>query len=475
MTPIITLVGRPNVGKSTLFNRLTKSSKALVLDYEGLTRDRIYGFVHHETLTDGKTQSLEFMLIDTPGLFTQGELAELSQAQTQTAIAEADLILILLDLRAGLLKEDVLLVNYIRTTSKPFLLLVNKTDGAKLDDQLTDFYTLGQELHRISAIHGTGLASVFTHINQCLALLAVDEPTNKQTNLTTDKNKTAVAVVGRPNAGKSSLINRLLGEERLLSSDHPGTTRDSIKLEWTKAFDLLDTAGVRRRKQVKESVEKLSVGKTLQTIRDADIVILLIDAKEGMVDQDLHLLSFIVESGRGLIIAINKWDLLHTTERQKYKNELLHKIPFATYAKWLYLSALTGKGCNEIMPALRQTAKSINARWTPPHLTKLLEQFIGAHELPACNNRRIKLRYAHQGGNNPLTIVIHGNQVTSIPDAYKRYLINKFQQELKLAGTPIQIIFKAGKNPYAGKPNKLTPRQIAKKRRLMRFVKRKKK
>ena len=484
-TAVVALIGRANVGKSTLFNylsknHLSKNHPSLVLDYEGVTRDRIYASVDYPlTSPQGMVQQVQFILIDTPGLCTNTTLADLAQQQTQQAMAEADLLLVVLDLRAGLLTTDLQLIQTIRAQNKPFLLLINKADGIRGDntarhDHLADFYQLGQPLYCTSATQGQGIADVLQQISIQLPAALVIPASNPVSTVDQADQATTVAMIGRPNVGKSSLINRLLGEDRMLTCDHPGTTRDSIRIPWNKDFVLLDTAGVRRRKQVKAVIEKLSVVKTLQAIKDAHIVLLLLDATEGVVDQDLHLLSFAVDSGRGLLIAVNKWDLLSQKEQKQCKDNLQRRLPFAAYAQWLYLSARTGKNCCQILPALRSIAKSLTAQWTTGFLTECLNRFVMQHQLPLVKGKRIKLRYAHQGGTQPPAIVIHGNQTEQVPAAYKRYLINCFQQQLAITGTPIKLVLQSGANPYAHKINQLTPRQIAKKRRLMRFVKRKK-
>lgn len=528
-TPVVALVGRANVGKSTLFNRLSRTHQSLVFDEEGVTRDRIYAMVDYQITSDkGITQQLHFILIDTPGLFFSSDLATLAQQQTLQAITEADLILLVLDLRAGLLATDFRLMKAIRVRNKPFLLVLNKADGVDLQTGLADFYPIGQIFHSVSATQGQGITDLLQQISLQLPAVAIppsspvpmpaDDLADKNGNdrKATDKQVTSkkitgkkiaanhparekdlqeeqepgkrgaikqqedqrrkmvVAVIGRPNVGKSSLVNRLLGEERVLTCDYPGTTRDAVMIPWNQDFDLLDTAGVRRRKQVREVIEKLAVVKALQAIRSADIVLLLLDATEGIVDQDLHLLSFAVDSGRGLVVIINKWDLLSESEQKQCKHDIQRRLPFAAYAQWLYLSARTGRNCRQILPALQATARSLSGHWPTAFLTECLNQFVQQHNLPLIRGRRIKLRYAHQGAALPLTIVVHGNQVEHVPDAYKRYLINSFQKQLGISGAPIKLVLKAGENPYAHKTNKLTPRQIAKKRRLMRFVKRKK-
>ena len=463
MIPVIALVGRPNVGKSTLFNRLTRTRDALVADVPGLTRDRKYG--------DGKLGERPFIAIDTGGLSgDKADLDGLMAQQAWQAIEEADLVFFLVDGRAGLTGHDEAIAAALRRTGKPRMLVVNKTDGIDTDTALAEFYALGLgDPQAISATHGRGVVQLLsTSLEQLPSAPDI-----------TDAEEAAdhtlrVAVAGRPNVGKSTLINRMLGEERVLAFDQPGTTRDSIFIPFERdgvLYTLIDTAGVRRKARVRGIIEKFSIIKTLQAIDAANVVILLLDAQSGISEQDATLAGYITEKGRALVIAVNKWDGLDPHQRRQIKDQLELKLPFTGFATTLFISALHGTGVGELFPQIQRACASAMRKLSTPELTGILEQTVQAHQPPLVRGRRIKLRYAHQGGRNPPVIVIHGNQTERVPETYRRYLVNAFRSALKLSGTPIRIEFRTGSNPYKGIRNKLTPRQVSRKRRLMKHVK----
>ncbi len=460
MLPVIALVGRPNVGKSTLFNVLTRSRDALVADFPGLTRDRKYGH--------GLFQNHTYIVIDTGGLSGESEeLDERMAQQTLLAIEEANLVLFMVDGRDGLTAADESIAAQLRRLGKSVQLVINKIDAVDRQQAGAEFSALGfNDIHAISAAHKKGT-------KQLLDSLFADwlEWTEHQAD---NADGVKVAVVGKPNVGKSTLINRLLGEERVVVMDLPGTTRDSIYIPFRhndRQYTLIDTAGVRRRRKVKESVEKFSVIKTLQAIDEANVVLLLIDAREGVSDQDLHLLGYIVDSGRALVIAVNKWDGLDDYQRRRIREELEQRLGFIQFAEIHFISALHGSGVGKLYQAIDGAYAAATRKLSTPRLTEILQQATEAHQLPLVRGRRIKLRYAHQGGQNPPVIVIHGNQTDLVPPAYKRYLMNLFLQALDLRGTPMRLEFKTSSNPYSGKPNKLTERQINRKKRMIRHIK----
>ncbi|MDJ0877727.1 MAG: ribosome biogenesis GTPase Der [Halieaceae bacterium] len=465
MIPVIALVGRPNVGKSTLFNRLTRSRDALVADFPGLTRDRKYGEARH--------QGQHFIVIDTGGITGEEEGIDSHMAdQSLTAVAEADAVLLLVDARAGLTAGDEELVTYLRRSNKPFHLLVNKIDGIDEDSVLPDFYALGVEhLHPIAASHGRGVKAMLDDVLAGFVIEAAEEEEHEDRGV-------RVAIIGRPNVGKSTLVNRLLGEDRVVVYDQPGTTRDSIYIDYErddKRYTLIDTAGVRRRKNVKEVVEKFSIVKTLKAIDDAHVVVLVMDASEGLVEQDLHLLGQAIDAGRGLVLALNKWDGMDSDDKQRVRYELDRRLKFIDYADIHFISALHGTGVGHLYKSIDAAYQSATRKLSTNQLTRILEDAVMDHEPPMINGRRIKLRYAHAGGQNPPLIVIHGNQTGKVPASYQRYLEKIFRRELKLAGTPVRVEFRTGENPYAGKRNQLTQRQVARKRRMMKHVKKGKK
>lgn len=461
MIPVIALVGRPNVGKSTLFNRLTRSREALVANFPGLTRDRKYG--------EARIDDRAFIVIDTGGITGEEEGIDSHMAdQSLAAIAESDAVFLLVDARSGLTAGDEELVRYLRESGKDFHLVVNKIDGVNEDLVMADFYALGVEkLHGIAAAHGRGVKALIED-----ALSVFDLPESESEEAAGDGVR--VAIIGRPNVGKSTLVNRLLGEERVVVYDQPGTTRDSIYIDYERddqLYTLIDTAGVRRRKNVKQTVEKFSIVKTLKAIDDAHVVILVMDASEGLVEQDLHLLGQAIEAGRGLVLAVNKWDGLEADQRQRVKSELERRLQFIDYADVHFISALHGTGVGHLYKSVNAAYAAATRKLSTNHLTRILEDAVGDHEPPMINGRRIKLRYAHAGGQNPPLIVIHGNQTGKVPASYQRYLEKVFRRELELFGTPVRVEFRTGENPYAGKRNKLTQRQVARKRRMMQHVK----
>jgi GTP-binding protein len=461
MLPVIALVGRPNVGKSTLFNRLTRSRDALVADQPGLTRDRKYG--------TGKLGSQPYVVVDTGGISGDQEgIDVLMEQQVRQAIGEADHILFLLDAREGCAGGDELIAQELRRTGKPVTLAVNKSEG--LDQTLagSDFYRLGfGDPYLIAAAHGRGVKSLIESVLTQLPPTEEIEP---------EEPGIQIAVVGRPNVGKSTLVNRLLGEERVVAFDQPGTTRDSIFIPFERndrRYTLIDTAGVRRRARIKEAIEKFSIIKTLQAIEQANVVLMVLDARQGVGEQDATLAGHVLESGRALILLINKWDGLDQDQREWVKSEIERKLPFLGFARHHFISALHGSGVGKLFDMVESVYASAMRDLPTPDLTRLLEAITQEHQPPMVHGRRIKLRYAHQGGKNPPIIVIHGNQTREVPDSYKRYLVSRFRKALNLKGTPIRIEFRSGENPYEGKKNKLTKRQMQKRQRLKRFVQRK--
>ncbi len=463
MKPVIALVGRPNVGKSTLFNQLTRSRDALVADYAGLTRDRQYGF--------GRLGERPYLVVDTGGLSGEGEGVDVVMAQqVRAAIDESDAVLFLVDAREGMNAVDQSIADYLRQCAKPVTLLVNKTDGLDALVACSDFHAMGLgEPIPIAASHGRGVRSM---IEQVLTVFPEDEDDLAQQD--EEEERIRVAIVGRPNVGKSTLVNRIMGEERVVVFDLPGTTRDSIYIPFERdgqKYTLIDTAGVRRRARIHEAIEKFSIIKTMKAINDANVVVMVLDAREGVSEQDAHLLGMAMDAGRALVIAINKWDGLDGDKKDSVRRELSLKLPFLDFAKFHYISALHGTGVGELYGTIKKAYASAMRKFSTPELTRLLESLLMAHQPPLINGRRIKLRYAHQGGKNPPLIVIHGNQVEAIPGSYRRYLENGFRKHLKLTGTPIRIEFKGGDNPYAGKKNELSKRQQLRKQRLVRFIK----
>ncbi len=463
MLPVIALIGRPNVGKSTLFNRLTRSRDALVADYPGLTRDRQYG--------NGRVGDRPYLVIDTGGLVGDEQgLDGLMADQVWQAVEEADAVIFLLDARDGINLSDEQIAERLRRSGKPAWLALNKADGQDTDAILADAYALGLgEPAPIAAVHGRGVTPL---INRVLA----DFPDSEEELADRRERKgIRIAVVGRPNVGKSTLTNRMLGEERVLAFDQPGTTRDSIYIDFERdgeAYTLIDTAGVRRRSKVSEAIEKFSVIKTLQAINDADVALLVLDAHTGEVsEQDATLAGHILESGTALVIAINKWDGLDDERRAWFREQLDRRLPFLNFAERYFISALHGSGVGDLFDAVRTAHQAASIKVGTSELTRLLEQAVQEHQPPLVRGRRIKLRYAHQGGQYPPVIVIHGKQTARLPHTYKRYLNNYFRKALRLVGTPIRLEFRTGDNPYKDKRNKLTPRQQRQRKRMLHHVK----
>jgi ribosome-associated GTPase EngA len=463
MQPVIVLVGRPNVGKSTLFNRLTRTRDALVTDLPGLTRDRQYGA--------GKVGRAPYWVVDTGGLTgdTEGLGARMSQ-QALVAVEQASTVLFLVDGREGLTAADEIIAEMLRRYGKLLFLVVNKCDGIDAQGACAEFQSLGLgEAHAIAASHGRGVGTLM----DAVLASSLAAPTVELTQADAGGG-IRIAIVGRPNVGKSTLVNRLLGEERVLTDAAPGTTRDSVSIPFTRAgrhYTLIDTAGIRRRARVHEQVEKFSVIKTLQAITAAHVVILVMDAQQGIGNQDASLLGYVLESGRALTIAVNKWDGLAQEQRAEVRRILNRQLAFIDFASIHFISALHGSGLGELFVSVDRAFTSATARLATPALTRILEQALATHPPPLVRGRRIKLRYAHQGGHNPPLIVIHGNQTAAVPDSYRRYLANTFRSALGITGTPIHIEFKSSKNPYAGRKNTLTPRQKARRRRLLSHVK----
>lgn len=462
MLAVVAIVGRPNVGKSTLFNCLTSSRAALVSDFPGMTRDRQYG--------EANTSGQRFIVIDTGGLTNEkDDLNKLTIQQSFQAVEEADKILFLVDGRDGITAIDYSIAEKLRAIAKPIYLVVNKTEGLDSDNVTADFYQLGFGTpHPIAAAHKSGINELIHEIFKD----AVESETIQD-----ELNGVKLALIGRPNVGKSTLTNRMLGEDRVIVYDKPGTTRDSIYIpleRHNQHYTLIDTAGIRRRGKVFETTEKFSVVKTLQAIEAANVVLFMMDAREGVTDQDLRLLGFILESGRALVIALNKWDGMTIHERDTARASIDRRLSFVRFARVHYISALHGSGVGELFESINEAYASANKTLVTSQLTKILLEAVISHTPPLVQGRRIKLRYAHAGGHNPPIIVVHGNQVKSLPDSYVRYLANIFQQRLKLIGTPVQIQLRSGENPFKDKKNVLTQRQRQKKTRMMRHVKKKK-
>ncbi|WP_067708015.1 MULTISPECIES: ribosome biogenesis GTPase Der [unclassified Erwinia] len=495
MVPVVALVGRPNVGKSTLFNRLTHTRDALVADFPGLTRDRKYG--------RAEVEGREYICIDTGGIDGNEEGVETRMAeQSLLAIEEADVVLFMVDARAGLMPADQGIAQHLRSRQKPTFLVANKTDGMDPDSAVVDFYALGLgEIHPIAASHGRGVTSLLE-----MVLLPWMEEVVPQAPLTEEEENAAywaaleaeesdeaqeeaeddfnpldlpikLAIVGRPNVGKSTLTNRILGEERVVVYDMPGTTRDSIYIPMERdgrEYILIDTAGVRKRGKITDTVEKFSVIKTLKAIEDANVVMLIIDAREGISDQDLSLLGFILNSGRSLVIVVNKWDGMTQEARDEVKDALDLRLGFIDFARVHFISALHGSGVGNLFESVTEAYDCSTRRVNTSMLTRIMNMAADDHQPPLVQGRRVKLKYAHAGGYNPPIVVIHGNQVKDLPDSYKRYLMNYFRRSLEVMGTPIRIQFKEGDNPFAGKRNLLTPNQQRKRKRLMSHLKKNK-
>jgi len=466
MLPTIALVGRPNVGKSTLFNRLTRSRDALVANLPGLTRDRQYGH--------GRSDHHGFIVIDTGGVSGDEEGIDAAMAeQSLLAVEEADVVLLMVDARDGLTPVDAQLVRLLRQREKPWHLVVNKIDGSDPDIVTSEFHALGApSMHAIAATQGRGVRQMIDDVLEAFPDPLLGEDTEEEPG------GPRIAVVGRPNVGKSTLVNRILGEDRVVVFDQPGTTRDSIYIDFERDGDpytLIDTAGVRRRKNVRETVEKFSIVKTLKAIGDANVVVLLLDAQEGLVDQDLHLLGHCIEAGRALVLAVNKWDGLEAEKRDWIRRELERRLQFVDYVETHFISALHGSGVGKLFGSINAAFEAAMRPLGTSRLTRILQDAVADHPPPMVNGRRVKLRYAHAGGKNPPRVVVHGSQTDKLPDSYRRYLEKSFSRALELHGTPLRVELRSGDNPYAGQRNKLTRRQIERKRRMMSHVKQAKK
>ncbi len=445
MKPVIALVGRPNVGKSTLFNRMTKSRDAIVADFAGLTRDRHYG--------NGRQGRREYIVIDTGGFEPdagEGSIFREMARQTQQAVAEADVVLFIVDARAGLSAQDHDIASYLRRLGKTAILVANKAEGMKEGQQLVDFYELGLgEVYPVSAAHGQGIRSL---IDFALDSIGMPEPDEDAPDDSEGVIKLAVA--GRPNVGKSTLINTWLGEERLVAFDLPGTTRDAISVPFERngqQFELIDTAGLRRKGKVFEAIEKFSVVKTLQAIESANVVLLLLDATQGVTDQDAHIAGFILESGRAVVVAINKWDAVDEYQRELVLRSVETRLAFLKFAALHYISAIKRQGLGPVWQSIIQAHKAANIKMSTPQLTRLLHEAVQFQAPKRSGMFRPKLRYAHQGGMNPPVVVVHGNSLEHVTDAYKRYLEGRLRKQFNLIGTPLRIEMKTSHNPYADK------------------------
>lgn len=462
MLPVIALVGRPNVGKSTLFNLLTRSRDAIVADLPGLTRDRRYGF--------GRVGPVPYITVDTGGLAGEKQgIDGLMAQQTLLALDESDLVFFMVDARDGVTAGDEEVSELLRRRGANVRLVVNKAEGMDGGAASADFYGLGfGDPAVISSSHGDNVSALME---------AALEPFPEASEEDTADDVLRVAVIGRPNVGKSTLINRMIGEERLVAYDQPGTTRDSISVPFEhdgRSYELIDTAGIRRRRSVSEAVEKFSVIKALQAIDRANVVIPVLDAQAGITDQDATLLGLATERGRAMVIAVNKWDGLGQDQRDNVRRQIDLRLPFVDFARMHFISALHGTGVGELLGLVEQARAAAFRDMQTSSLTTVLEEAVTVHSPPMVRGRRIRLRYAHQGGKNPPLIVIHGNQTKRLPATYTRYLVNTFRKAFDLFGTPVRIELRTGKNPYEGKRNSLTPRQERKRKRLRSFVKGKK-
>jgi GTP-binding protein len=441
--PVLALVGRPNVGKSTLFNRMTKSRDAIVADFAGLTRDRHYG--------QGRLGKHEYIVIDTGGFepdASSGIYKEMAK-QTQQAVAEADVVIFVVDARAGLSAQDHDIAKYLRRIGKPCLLVANKSEGMREGIQVSEFYELGLgDVLAVSASHGHGVRDLIE-----LALEPLHLPEDEE-EVEVDTSIIKLAVAGRPNVGKSTLINTWLGEERLVAFDMPGTTRDAITVPFERSgqkFELIDTAGLRRKGKVFEAIEKFSVVKTLQAIESANVVLLLLDAEQGVTDQDAHIAGFILESGRAVVVAINKWDAVDEYQRQLVQRSIETRLPFLKFANLHFISAKKRQGLGPVWASIAQAHRAAMCKMSTPVLTRLLLEAVQFQTPQRGGMFRPKLRYAHQGGMNPPVIVIHGNSLEHVTDTYKRFLEGRFRKAFDLAGTPLRIEMKTSANPYADK------------------------
>lgn len=445
MKPTIVLVGRPNVGKSTLFNRLTKSRAALVHDQPGLTRDRHYGH--------GRVGGKPYLVVDTGGfepVVDTGILAEMAR-QTLQAVDEGDAIVFLVDGRAGATPQDKIIADRLRRTGRPVFLAVNKTEGMGSDVAVSEFHELGLgQPYAVSGAHGEGVRELMELVLEPFEA-AEDEGA---------EDHPCIAIVGRPNVGKSTLVNTLVGEERVIAFDQPGTTRDSIYVDFERAgraYTLIDTAGVRRKGKVTEAVEKFSVIKTLQAIEDANVAVLVLDAKQDIAEQDAHLAGFILEAGRALVVAINKWDDTDDYRRNQVKQEIARKLEFLSFAKFHYISALKNAGVPALLKSIDEAYRAAMVKLPTPRLTAVLQEAVARHNPARAGQFRPKPKYAHQGGMNPPVIIVHGNHLESLEGGYQRYLENCFRTAFDIQGTPLRVEFKSGHNPFEGRKPKAPP------------------
>ena len=461
MMPVVALVGRPNVGKSTLFNALTKTKNALVIDQPGVTRDRQYG----QALANDKP----YIVIDTGGLSGDEEgIDAVMVEQVQMAIEESDLVLFLVDGREGLNAQDEAIAKNLRGLGKKVMLLVNKTDGLDEDIALSEFYGIGfDQVLAIAASHRRGVTKLVDEYIDPICPAIIADAIDKGIK---------IGLIGRPNVGKSTLANRMLGEDRVIVYDQPGTTRDSIYIPFERhgqKYTIIDTAGLRRKGKTKEIVEKFSVVKTLQAIADANVVVCVLDSVEGITDQDMHVMGFAIDSGRAMVIAINKWDGLDEYKKNKVQMDLERRFDFLKYVRVHFISALHGTNVGHIYKSVHEAFDAAFKEISTADLNRALESALEEFQPPLVRGRRVKLRYAHMGGHNPPLIIIHGNQTERLIDSYKRYLMNYFRKTFKLMGTPLKIELKTTENPFEGRRNKLTPRQEYKKKRTMKRFKKK--
>jgi GTP-binding protein len=444
MKPVIALVGRPNVGKSTLFNRVTKGRDAIVADFPGLTRDRHYG--------DGRLGNREFIVVDTGGFEPakpSGVVAEMAK-QTKQAVAEADAVIFVTDVRSGVSGQDHDIAGYLRSVNKRVFLAVNKAEGMSESPMLAEFHELGiGEPHPVSAAHGQGIRSLLEAVLDALQISDVEEEADDDAS-----KPIRLAVAGRPNVGKSTLINTWLGEERLVAFDQPGTTRDAIHVPFERngqRFDLIDTAGLRRKGKVFEAIEKFSVVKTLQAISDANVCVLLLDATQGVADQDAHIAGYILDAGRAVVVALNKWDAVDSYQRQQLERQLAQRLPFLRFAEVVPISALKRQGLGPLWKAIAAAHASAIAKMSTPVLTRLIHDAVEHQQPKRVGAFRPKLRYAHQGGQNPPVVVVHGNSLEHVTDSYKRFLEGRIRDHFKLVGTPLRVEMKVSRNPFDDK------------------------
>lgn len=487
MIPVVALVGRPNVGKSTLFNRLTRTRDALVADFPGLTRDRKYGRAF--------LSGYEFIVVDTGGIDGTEEGIETKMAeQSLAAIEEADVVLFMTDARAGLTAADLSIAQHLRSREKTTFVVANKVDGIDADSACAEFWSLGLgEVYQMAASQGRGVTNMIeyalTPYAEAMGIErqgeeeVVDERQYTEEEAEAEQKRLQdlpikLAIIGKPNVGKSTLTNRILGEERVVVYDEPGTTRDSIYIPMEREgreYVIIDTAGVRRRSKVHQVIEKFSVIKTLKAVEDANVVLLIIDAREGVAEQDLGLLGFALNAGRALVIAVNKWDGIDQGIKDRVKSELDRRLGFIDFARIHFISALHGTGVGHLFESIEEAYDSATRRVSTSMLTRIMQMSQDDHQPPLVNGRRVKLKYAHAGGYNPPIVVIHGNQVSRLPDSYKRYMMNYFRRSLKVVGTPIQLRFQEGDNPFENKTEKLTMSQERRRKRALSHIKDRKK